>query len=286
MATLFKEGSPSPRINAQHYPATEDNTSLLRKYVTEQGLEGMSCCYVLNSQDYILTLVDTPNVTKEEMNRALQWVIREMISYPLNEAIMDSFQLPLARARDGANLSYVTVIRKTLVQKIETMIGLSGLKLKYIDIPELALRNIAHLFPEENKGILFVYLFPEGGKLIVCREGNIYIARSLDLRLEPLIGNVESPESKALLEQLSLEIQRSLDYASTTFRQQIVNSVLVAPSVFNQSAIQSFLKTVLGIEVQNLDLASLISVSDALTPEEQAKSLPAIGGALRKEGLL
>ena len=50
-----------------------------------------------------------------------------------------------------------------------------------------------------------------------------------------------------------------------------------------EPALISHLGQALGVDVQNLDLNRLVDVAEPLTPEQQARSLLAIGAALRFE---
>lgn len=280
---LSEEPGITPHFRAEYYEKLDDFAPEIQRFVFENKLETLPCNYVIAEQDYTLNLVDTPNVTQEEMDRALQWLVREYINYPVTEAIMDGFTLPLPRARDNVKMSYVAVIRKSLLPRIEDLIKRTGLELKTIDIPELVLRNIAHLHPAESKGVVFIYLHPWGGKLMVCRGGLIYITRSLDLRLEVLQKNsIKDEKTQPVLEQLSLEIQRSLDYSSTTFRQSVVTSILLSPTLLNQELIGEYLKESLGMEVHLMDLGKLLPFDQAVSMVRQADCLMAIGAVLRE----
>ncbi len=281
---LAEKPANIPHFGAEYYEKLGDFTPEIRNFVEKNNLKGLSCSIVVPEQDYSLNLVDTPNVAQEEMDRALQWLVREYINFPMTDAVMDAFQLPLPRARDNAKMSYVAVIRKNIIPKLEGTLKSTGLSLKYIDIPELVLRNIAVLHPAESKGVIFIYLHPWGGKLILCRQGIIFMARSIDFRLEPLNQNaVLDDATKPLLEFISLEIQRSLDYASTTFRQTVAASILLSPTVLNQELIASYLKSNTGMEVHAMDLTAVLNLDQPLTKEKQAQCLMAIGGVLRSD---
>lgn len=282
MAYVLSESATIPHIQGQKYQNSTDFATVLGDFVKTNDLNHATANYVIPSPEITLTLVDTPNVPREEMNNAMQWLVREIINYPITEAVLDSFEVPIARARDNTRMSYVAIMRKILIPKIETLVKSSGLTLKYIDIPELVLRNIACLHPEEPKGILFVYLTPTGGKLILCKEGKVYIARSIELKLDSLKNDVfESNEAKMTIEQLSLEIQRSLDYSASLFRLSIANSLLLAPTVLNPTLIQENLKSALGLNVNILDLNEVLSFETSPDFIEQANCLLAIASVLR-----
>jgi len=277
------EGNGIPKIEAYSYVPTEEFLPALRRFVFENDLEGVACNYVLPGPDYTLTLIDTPNVAPNEVKRAMQWLVREMINFPIEEAAMDSFAVPIPRARDNAKLSYVTVIRRTVIPAIEALIKPTGLSLQYVDIPELALRNLVSRYPEEVRGLAFIQLYPLGGRLIICKGGNVFSARFFDIRLDILQNPPAGTDVAPILEQLALEVQRSLDYFTSTFRQVLVSSLLLAPSVFDNEMIKQALQNALGTKTNCLDLNEILRFETPMSKEDQTRCLLAIGGALRDQ---
>jgi MSHA biogenesis protein MshI len=253
----------------------------LNAFVAENKLQGAECSYILTSGDYILSLVDAPLVAKEETVHALRWLLKDSISYPIEEAIIDCFEVPFPRAKDNAKMVYAVAMHKPLIQKVQNLIATSGLALKFIDIPELALRNIVNRHPAELKGCAFVVLEPTGGKLILCRGEELCIARSFELKLSE-IGKTPDADG-ATLESLALEIQRSFDYLSSVFRQSIPNSIVLAPSLVNRTIVMESLKSALGSEIFLLKTAECLSFEKPMTDEEEARCLLAIGGSMRIE---
>lgn len=274
-----------PFIKAVFFNETRtdlEKSQLLRKFVVDNQLEKMNCNVVLTNKDYSLTLVDRPNVDPKEMNQALQWLVRESIDFPIEEAVLDSFEVPLPRVRDNTKVSYIAVIRRSLLQPIQSLISQAGLILKYIDIPELALRNLVVQSPNGSQGQLLVYLNATGGKLMICREGNIYLIRNVDLNLAALeIGKPES-DASSTLEEVALEIQRSLDFCQSYFRQPIVGSILLLPTLLHVELILRSLKSSLGVEINHLDLTKHLNFQQPITQPELANNLLAIGAGLRE----
>ena len=53
------------------------------------------------------------------------------------------------------------------------------LKISALDIPELALRNLTALLPEDERGLAFLSLGRTQGMLILTRGQNLYLTRRI-----------------------------------------------------------------------------------------------------------
>ena len=255
--------------------------ALLTKFVTDHGLQNIQRSYVLDSGEYSLNLVDAPLVPKEEVRKAIRWVIKDVVNFPIDDAIIDTFELPFPRAKDNVKLDYAVVMRKELIPKIESLIIPSGLELSVIDIPELVLKDMINRHPQQSKGCAFIQLNPKHGKLILCRNEQVCIARSFELKLNDL-GSDPELDSKNL-ESLALEIQRSFDYLNSVFRQSVPNVVVLAPTTVNRNVIQEFLKNNLGSEVHLLKVSEYINFETPIKEEEEADYLLASCAVLRQQ---
>jgi len=276
-----QESKPKVQVIFQAADTLADKQAILKKFVAENQLQGVLCSYVLSSGDYSLNLVDAPLVAKEEIPRAMRWVVRDLINFPVEEAVIDIFEVPFPRVRDNVRMIYAAVMRKPVVDKIEALINPSGLSVAFIDIPELVLRNILVRNPQKLKGCVFVYLGDKGGKLILCRDEQICIARSFELKLEAL--GQDPVQNNKILESLALEIQRSFDYMNSVFRQNIPNVIVMAPTVLDKNSLEVSLKSNLGAEVYSLKLSEQLTLSNPMTESDEVNSLLAIGATLRTE---
>lgn len=260
----------------------EAKQTIIKRFVMEHQLQGLPSCYVLSANEYSLNLVDAPAVKTDEIPLALRWVLRDLVSFPIEEAIIDTFELPFPRARDNAKMLYAVAIRKTIIPTIESLIEGSGLVLKYIDIPELVLRNILNQDPRYLNGGAFIQLNAHGGKLILCKNLQICMTRSFEQKLEELLETSTGNTEKAL-ESFELEIQRSFDYLNSVFRQSISNALLLSALGMKQELIQKALKSALGAEVNFLKLSEILTLEQPMTELEEVQCLLAIGAAIREE---
>jgi len=276
------------RLFVKAHAYVEANTlagrqAALREFVIKEDLIGTEVTYVLSPAEYHLSLMEAPQVAREEVSPAIRWLLKDSINYPIEEAIVDTFEVPYPRAKDNVKMVYAIAMNKNRISAIETLLDASGLNLKYIDIPELALKNVIQDHPAVLKGCVFIQLDRLGGKIILCRAEQICIARSFDLKLDGLGKN--EIQDNAILETLALEIQRSFDYLNSVFRQSIQNVIVLAPSRVNSDLIQTSLKSSLGSEVALFKMEDYFSFETPLSEAEKVESLIALGAVLRQRGV-
>ncbi|HXH54473.1 MAG TPA: hypothetical protein VNK03_01865 [Gammaproteobacteria bacterium] len=275
---------PQPLIKAHIFEAAADadaQQAVIKKFVTDHALQGVHCSYVLDVGEYSLNLVEAPEVAALEIPMAMRWVLRDLINFPIEEAIIDTFDVPFSRAKDNVKMIYAAAIRKQQVQKIENLIKSTGLVLKFIDIPEMTLKNILIRHPQKFKSCALVQLSNKGSKLILCRDEQLCIARVFDLKLDELGQN---PEKDAkTLESLALEFQRSFDYMNSVFRQSIQNMIVLSPTPVDTDIVAGSLKANLGAEIVELKLSEIFKFDKPLEINEAVNYLFALGAVLRTE---
>lgn len=259
--------------------SVEEKQAALSQFVREHELQSVECSYMLSPGDYSLNLVDEPLVPKEEVSKALKWVIKDLINFPMEEAILDVFGLPFARAKDNVSMIYTAVTKKSVIAKIENLLAPTGMRLTCIDIPELSLKNIMQNYPDPSKGCLVMLLNAVGGKLVLMKDQQLCIARSFDIKLDGL-GQHQAQDNQAL-ESLALETQRSFDYINSVFRQNVQNVIVLAPTKIDKAIIASSLKQSLGMEVVFLQLSEIVTIEPEIQESETADCLLAIGTLLR-----
>jgi MSHA biogenesis protein MshI len=239
-------------------------------------------------------------VEASELKAAVRWRIKELIDFHIDDAIIDVFDIPGQKERGRPKLMYVVASRTSTVQQHIDLLESSKLNLNAIDIPELVLRNIAALLPEDKSGVATLYIGRRQGMLVMTRGRTLYLSRRIDLGLEQLkrylntpadeeelVLDGEEPAMPAPLQQaldnIVLEIQRSLDYYESHFSLPPVSGLVMAPMEENIPGMMGYLGGNLGVPVRQLDLNALIECDETLTDQLQSQCLFAIGAALREE---
>ncbi len=251
----------------------------LRQWVDRHDLENFRCNVVLAPEHYQMVLVEPPDVPAEELRNAIRWRLKDLISIPVDKAVIDVFELPTDGLRANKKMVYVIASTRDKIEEIIGLVAAAGLKLEAIDIGELALRNIAvRLTPveQEDRSIAIARLRSGSGSLYIYRQGNLYLARNFALNYGGGLLD-EIP-----VDNLALELQRSVDYFERQMGQAPPSMIYICGEHMSKDKINTALKTSLAVKVEFLDPAPVLQVA---TDDEELLQhcLGAFGGALRQE---
>ncbi len=254
----------------------EAQLKALRGRVEALGLSGAPCNLVMASGQYQLLLVEAPNVPATELRDAMRFRVRDLISFPVDEAIIDAAPLPADAGRGGQSMAYVVAGRQSSLLPVIELVNNAGLFLQTIDIEEMALRNLAIHAAEEGRAVALVKLHPGGGVISLVREGFLYLARRFDLAYGGGLLD-DLPE-----DNLALELQRSLDYFERQMGQAPPNCIYVCGENLSEDKLSAGLRQSLAVPLRLLPLADWVPEGVA---EENLLQLcaPAIGGCFRVE---
>ena len=263
---------------------TAERKRTLEQLVQQKNLQNSTCVAVLPVNSYQLIQIEMAELPESERRDAARWLIRERIDYPPEEAIIDLVEIaPFGSEKKP--LTYAVSAQQKLLREHVQLIEQSGLALKSIDIPELALRNICDLFTEDDRGLAVLLLLEQSGVLVIVRDGTLYLVRWLSSGMEDLIPFADG-DFESLTEQLDaivLEVQRSFDYCESTFHLPMVSRLLVAQTQREIPAVISYLNDYLSTQVESLSFADVLAVPEESEQIQLNRYLMAIGGALRQE---
>lgn len=274
---LSDNQKPSITFFETHDYKPETLRHTLDKIIKKHSLDGMSCTWVLHSSDYQLFLLDPPSVPEAEMSLALRWQVKELIHFPAEEAAIEYFPVP--SLLDIKKKIYVSVARKTRLQEMANMIRDAGLNLKYIDISELALRNINALYDDDQCYLGLLAFNQNNVEFIISHEKNLLLARRLPI---PHIADVAALLAQ-WLDTLVPEIRNSFTYCKSQQQQENVPAKLLLSG--NIPDLSEQLGKLLSISVEKLQIRKkmdfeFIIPSDNYLPID---NLITLGGALREE---
>ncbi len=208
---------------------------VLARLVLDYDLKRHRCTTLLQDSEYRLIQTEAPDVKSDELKAALRWRIKDLIDFHVNDATIDVFDVPVQMPGRTA-LVYVVVGRNEAIRKRVELLQDAGAALDIIDIPELAQRNLALLLPQDQEGTALVTLNEDAGLITITRGGELYLSRTIT-------GVLGHSSEGTGFERLLLELQRSLDYFESSFRQNPIMNVVVAPWSPQVTAFATLLKT-------------------------------------------
>ncbi|HEY5602398.1 MAG TPA: hypothetical protein VIM41_04750 [Gammaproteobacteria bacterium] len=289
VAVVNAEGE-RPKLETWDYVPWQGGSAsgqLLRDKVKQHGLSKRACTTVMELGDYVILSIEAPVVPPVELRAAVRWQIKDLIDFHIDDAVIDVFDAPASGA-GGKKSMYVVVAKTSTVRERVEQLQKAEANLTTIDVPELALSNISKRFPEDNAGVVFVYLTAERGLILFTRRQTLYFARTLEIGYEFLRQGMGedsglSPASNNNFDRLVLQVQRSLDYYDRYYGQPHVAGLVLAPTELPIPGLDEYLHQVLGLETRTLDLSEILDMDEHLTVQQQARCLPAVGAALRQE---
>ncbi len=274
----------------------EERKDALGALVRESNLEGLPCVVVLPSERYSLQLLDRPNVEDQELASSLPFLIKDVVDFDTAEATVDSFDFPIDATRGRSPRLFVAATRNSVVEEVVDLLSESRLELAAIDVAELALRNLVEAMPSQVAGTVLLDLGLKGGLLTIYHEAQLYFARSISIgtsQIDDAVGSEISIDDRTdhlsdhvqgLLDELLLEVQRSLDYYESELGKAPASRLVIMPSNAEVSPYIPYLSEQLRpVNVSQLDLTTLVEYDAVLGNELQASATLALGGALRGE---
>ncbi|WP_428617842.1 MSHA biogenesis protein MshI [Shewanella sp.] len=194
-----------------------NNWSALFKALTDK-IPAPHLQLVLSEDFYQLLVVDKPMVEPEELHQALVWSIKDMVSEPVELLHLDYFEAP----ESTTNKVTVVVVNRAWLQELVKAAAQHDVTIAGISIEEMAISN----YGAEDKLAHMVLCHKPGSELLltVVKQGQLYMQRRI--RGFSQIDKVSSQDLQlGVADNLSLELQRSMDYFESQLRQAPVASI-------------------------------------------------------------
>ncbi len=305
-ACIFRNAGQPSTLQSFHYLSIEnkaETSNTLKQFIQKNKCEDFSVVTTLLPADSTLVMLEKPEVADDELRQAVRWRIKDSLSFDVNNAIVDVFEIPGQKERGRTPLVYVTAAEKELLKKRIQLLEEQNLEVESIDIAELVMRNIAALLPEDQQGVALLKLDANNGVMTLTQDSTLYLARNIDVGYSSLstvatAGSIlgedpneadglsleqgMSPDQQRSLDAIILEVQRSLDYYESHFAKPAINSLVIAPLPYEIPGVVKYLAGALGLQVRLLDLNAVLDVRTPMSDAEQANCFFAIGAALKE----
>ena len=302
-ASVIRNTGQPPTLQSIQYSSIDnkaETASLLKKVAYNNGLEDKPIATSLLIAESNLVMLEKPEVADNEIRQAVRWRIKDSLSFDVNDAIMDVFEIPGQKERGRTPLVYVTAAEKSSLKQRIKIFEEQNLEIESIDIAELVMRNVAALLPEDQQGVALLKLDATKGLMTLTQDSSLYLARNIDVGYASLSLNNSilgessnddgglaleegmSPDQQRSLDAIVLEVQRSLDYYESHFAKPAINSLVIAPLPYEIPGMVKYLAGALGLQVRLLDLNAVLDTQTPVSEEIQANCFFAIGAALRE----
>ena len=267
------------------WAATEswaDPVQSLRVLRRSRRLQHQRTVTVLQHAQYQLLTLDAPDLPRDEWRDAIRWRLKDMVDFAVDSAGVDVIDIPAdPQQRRRASLMAVVAPRSILAPLADAATD-AGLPWHAIDVPETALRNIAALCVNADRGEALLHVGASHSTLVVIAQGELLVTRHIDVTLNQLTERDDTVRTQHF-ERASLELQRTLDNVERQFSHANLARLQVAPGGPLLGFIE-YVRDLVYVPVAAFELAAVIDLSgvpELTDPAEQAAYLPAIGAALR-----
>lgn len=209
------------------------------------------CHIVLNSQQSQIVQVDKPSVPAAEINSALKWQIKDLVSISPENMVLDYFNGPvLAGGQEKINVVCAPINE---LKKIVAAANQGDMDVASITIAEFAFAN---LLPIQNDACLLVCQQPnEEIVLLIVKQGKLYFHRRLR-GFSQIANKTEDELVPTIIDSLALEIQRSSDFFERQLKQAPIKEINVLLPISNE-----------GFFARKLAESSLLPVTLLALPE-------------------
>lgn len=229
-------------------------------------------CVVLPSSHYQLYVVDRPAVPDSELNAALPWLVAEMSETPAADLVIDYFEQPeVANQRQKLQL---VVAQKTQLQAVCKSLQRKQIQLTNIQPEEWLVRN---LVPSTGTPVLVLSQQPgQDVSVLIMMQGVVYFSRKL--RGYSRLAQYDANDlASGVLENLMLEIQRSMDYFEGQLRQPPIRDIYLLLTDHVEQALSGYLQQNGFGQVHSVNLSGIML---GFTAQERDDYWLALAGAM------
>lgn len=281
---VVREPGRPPRVTACDFRAwgtdAANRDKVLSSLAADFDLKRARCTTVLDGNDYTLLLTEAPDVPADELRSAIRWRIKDLIDFHVDDSTLDVFDVTTPNTPGKTRSMYVVAARNAAIQRRVDLCDTAGINLDIIDIPEMAQRNLAAILPEDVRGVVMLSFGPTRGLVTITRQGEIFLSRRIEIGLDTLR---QTDDRTAHFDQIVLEVQRSLDYFDSHFRQAHIDSLVLSPAAGDIPGIVDYLNQNLNVKSSVMNLEQALQFDANVAPTLSGDGLIALGAALRQE---
>lgn len=263
---------PAIEIKAEHVLAPLNRS----REFARAGVSG-----VLSTQDYELVQVEAPEVNPNELRAAVRWKLRDIISFPVNDAVIDVFDIPRQARYVETRMVFVVAARSDAVDRVVRLIKPRVRRFDVMDIPEMCLRNLSALLPQDEEGVALLALGDGFAQLVLTCQGVLFLARRIELSTADVVAADGSSTGEINAAAVALELQRSIDYYESHYDRAPIGELVVTSGDDRADRLRDALVAETGMSVEVLDAADLFDVAAGVEPDLRWPGLIALGAALR-----
>ncbi|MCB1773197.1 MAG: hypothetical protein KDI88_06235 [Gammaproteobacteria bacterium] len=192
----------------------DERLPLLRQCLRDMDAEGLPVVATLQLGAYSLVQLEHPGLGEDELVEAMRWKVKDLIDFPVEQAVIDVFALPQSRRPGAPALLYVVVAREHMVTALSSLLQDADLEIVAVDVVEMAIRNLARMVDRPQRPRAYLLLHAGQTVIEIADAEQVYLSRRV---LQDFDVGADQLLLQAQMENLALEVQRSLDYFESQY---------------------------------------------------------------------
>lgn len=255
---------------------SDEQTKVLQQWVAEHKLQNTNCTSLIAGHDVQLFQLEKPDVDDKELLQAVSWKVNDLVSYDIETAVIDVFQLPPSPKSPVKYINAVVANEVTVSSYVET-IKQSGLALQAIDVHDLVTKNYYKVSCQADETVAVLQFSDSAGLVTIYHDQDLYVSR--DFKIGMLEIEAAMGEDEATYDALLLELQRSMDYFESTYGLGMVRKMLVFPETAATSRMANYIQNYVAYE---LDFTDIDFLEGSAQEQIDHHCFPAFCAALRR----
>ncbi len=247
-------GKAPGRILRSEYVAAdgqEAQVAALSDWVRANRLQKTPCICLVAGEDCDVYQVEKPEVEDEELIQAVTWKIKDLISYDVANAVIDSYPMPVSSKNNQVQLGVVAA-REEVVRNYIDSIKSSAMHLRALDIHDLVCSNLELVRQGASQSLALLTLTDDSGLLSIYQDGDLYVSRDFKIGLEQLAA----ADDENVFDALLLELQRSTDYFESFYGMGAVNNLRIFPRQDVTEKMAMYLQNMTNYDIDFVAIAS------------------------------
>lgn len=259
-------------VGAEFFPVQgrQQQLKLLHKVVASHQLHHIPATIVLEPGSYRLLQVPIPDVLPSEMDAALRWKIKDLVSgIDIGEAMVRSFPMPGQR-NSSSPLLFVVVADRGVIQHRVELANDAGLQVDQVIPSELSLRHLFSSMIDSVKPHLLLMMFHQETFLLHMVAGEIYRVRELNFGAVHMPGVGSEQEDESVPMRIVDEVSRFAVFCGRNCEGGSAQKIIASSVVVDDEEVVELLTEKMELEVEPLPF-------DLLDPH----IIPVMGGSFR-----
>ena len=226
-------------VNQQNYAQAIE--TLLQRY-QRLNFKHAPTQVVLSPRLVMQTTVDKPALSDDEIALALPWTLKDLIDIPSGDMIADFYESPVQLV--GREKIQAVAVQKSWLAQVLQPLHAAKLAVQGVVNEDIAL--CALLGPEQATTVVVSQYEQQQAQLLLVKDNGLVVSR----QLKPLHSVLDGSQIDTFeVEDLAIELQRSLDYFSGQLRQAPLQQALLALPGNHSAEIGAQLQQSLSLQV-------------------------------------